>query len=82
MVGRTIRPQIAKDYVESQVRGRPDLGILENFERGDKFYEQQYSDVNSMNIKFRETESQIKHDETVAGEILGQQASQLYDSFF
>jgi hypothetical protein len=38
--------------------GRPDLSILEeNFENGDLFYEPQYSELKTADIKFRETES-------------------------
>ena len=47
-------------------QGRPDLTILEQeFEYRDKFYEPQYSDVPTADIQFRETESQIRHTETV-----------------
>ena len=46
--------------------GRPDLRILQDeFEFRDKFYEPQFSDMQTADIKFRETESQIKHEETV-----------------
>lgn len=35
-----LKPQITKDYVRSQIVGKPDLRILEEeFELGDKFYE-------------------------------------------
>ena len=61
-----IRPQIAKQYVSSLQQGRPDLSILEEeFEYRDKFYEPQYSDMMTADIQFRETESQIRHEETV-----------------
>ena len=35
-----LKPQITKEYVNSQVIGRPDFSILhDNYEKGDKFYE-------------------------------------------
>ena len=64
-----IKPQISKEYATSLVLGKPDLSILENdFEKGDKFYEPQYSvtrldhpspDENgqAVDIRFRESES-------------------------
>ena len=53
-----IKPQIAKEYVSTLVQGRPDLSILEQeFELGDKFYEEQFSDLKTADVKFRETES-------------------------
>lgn len=61
-----IKPQITKQYVNTLQAGRPDLQILEEeFEYRDKFYEPQYSDSAAADIKFRETESQIRHEETV-----------------
>ena len=61
-----IKPQIAKEYTSTMQMGRPDLRILqEEFEFRDKFYEPQFSDMQTADIKFRETESQIKHEETV-----------------
>ena len=39
-----LKPQITKEYVNSQVIGRPDFSLLhDNYEKGDKFYEPQYS---------------------------------------
>ena len=65
-MGSKIRPQITKQYVSTLEQGRPDLAILEQeFEYRDKFYEPQYSDLPTADIQFRETESQIKHTETV-----------------
>ena len=53
-----IKPQIAKEYVSTLAAGRPDLSILEEeFEFRDKFYEEQFSDLKTADIKFRETES-------------------------
>ena len=53
-----IKPQITKQYVNTLMQGRPDLSILEeNYEYRDKFYEPQYSDVRTADVKFRETES-------------------------
>ena len=58
MFASKIRPQIAKEYVSCLQQGRPDLTILEEeFEYRDKFYELQYSDLASADVKFRETES-------------------------
>ena len=55
---RHIKPQIAKEYSKSLYMGKPDLTILEEgFENGAKFYEQQYSDGPTTDIRFRETES-------------------------
>lgn len=66
MLASRIKPQIAKEYVSTLAVGRPDLTILEQeFEFRDKFYEPQYSDMQTADIKFRETESQIKHEESV-----------------
>ena len=40
----TLKPQITREYVYSQTVGRPDFKIVEdNYERGSKFYEPQYS---------------------------------------
>ena len=65
-VGSKIRPAITKQYVSTLEQGRPDLTILEQeFEYRDKFYEPQYSDVPTADVQFRETESQIRHTETV-----------------
>ena len=70
-VQNRIRPQITKDYVRSQIVGKPDLSILEdNHELGPKFYEPEYSDLRKADVKFRETESQIKRAATVEKEIL------------
>ena len=66
MLASKIRPQITKQYVSTLQQGRPDLSILEEeFEYRDKFYEPQYSDLMTADIQFRETESQIRHEETV-----------------
>ena len=66
MVASKIKPQIAKEYISTLQQGRPDLSILEEeFEYRDKFYEPQYSDVSTADVKFRETESQIRHEDTV-----------------
>jgi hypothetical protein len=65
---RHIKPQIAKEYSKSLYMGKPDMSILEQgFENGPKFYEPEYSDGPTADIRFRETESQIKHEETVNG---------------
>ena len=41
-----VKPQITKEYVNSQTMGKPDFTALEDkFELGDKFYEPQYSIV-------------------------------------
>lgn len=61
-----MRPQIAKEYVSTLVQGRPDLRILEEeFEYREKFYEAQYGDLTTADVAFRETESQIRHEEQV-----------------
>ena len=71
MFASKIRPQISKEYTSTLHAGRPDLSILEQeFEFGDKFYELQYSDCQTADVKFRETESQIRHEETVNEQIL------------
>ena len=65
-IASKIKPQITKQYVSALESGRPDLTILEEeFEYRDKFYEPQYSDLGTADIQFRETESQIRHEETV-----------------
>ena len=57
-VASKIKPQITKQYMQTREAGRPDLSILEEeFEYRDKFYEPQYSDVQTADVKFRETES-------------------------
>ena len=46
-----MRPQIAKEYVDQLAVGRPDLSILEEeFEFRDKFYEMQYSDLQTADV--------------------------------
>lgn len=61
--------------------GRPDLSILEShFEKGDKFYEPQYSvtkldslgDENGspVDIRFRESESQLRAEQAMTAEVL------------
>ena len=66
MLASKIKPQIAKQYVSTLQQGRPDLSILEEeFEYRDKFYEPQFSDMLTADVQFRETESQIRHEETV-----------------
>ena len=76
-----IKPQISKEYANSLALGRPDLAILEQeFELGDKFYEPQYKNED-VNIRFRETESQIKHENSVMRDILKSEANNFYDSF-
>ena len=65
-VASKIKPQITRQYVSTLEQGRPDLTILEQeFEYRDKFYEPQYSELGTADIQFRETESQIRHTETV-----------------
>lgn len=68
--------------------GRPDLSILESeFEFGDKFYEPQFcgtindrdGESNSMNIRFRESESQIRSEYGIVRDVLRQQAQDYYD---
>ena len=82
-VASRIKPQITKQYVQTREAGRPDLSILEEeFEYRDKFYEPQYSDVQTADVKFRETESQARHEETVNMQILRAQSEDLYDNFF
>ena len=59
--------------MRSQIVGRPDLSILEdNHESEDKFYEPQYSELRTADVKFRETESQIKRAATVEKDVLHQ----------
>jgi hypothetical protein len=61
--------------------GKPDLNILEQeFEFGDKFYEPQYRN-DDIDIRFRETESQLRHENNVMQEILRGEAEKYYDSF-
>ncbi|TNV72068.1 hypothetical protein FGO68_gene11510 [Halteria grandinella] len=88
---KTIKPQISKEYASTLILGRPDLTILENeFERGEKFYEHQYSmtkltggDDNgaAAEIRFRECESQIRSEASMMGEALKHEAMQYYESF-
>lgn len=43
-----VKPQITKEYVNSQVMGKPDFSLLhDNYEARDKFYEPQYSVINN-----------------------------------
>ena len=74
------------------ILGRPDLSILDSeFERGEKFYEPQYSftrisapagtfseppEMNGapVEIKFRESESQIKQEQSMLQDALRKQA--------
>ena len=65
-VAYKIKPQITRQYTSTLEQGRPDLTILEEeFEYREKFYEPQYADMATADIQFRETESQIRHEETV-----------------
>ena len=44
-----MRPQISKEYVNSQAIGKPEFSILEaNYEEGEKFYEPQYCVINGI----------------------------------
>ena len=47
---------------------------------GEKFYEEQYRNAD-VNIRFRETESQIRHESNILEEALRSEASHFYDSF-
>eukprot|EP00347_Sterkiella_histriomuscorum_P013086 403366076 len=89
VIVKQIKPQISKTYEKNLEEGRPDFSILENeFEFGDKFYEPQYfGTVNdfdgecTMNVKFRESESQYRAEQRIMMDIMKTQANQYYDSF-
>lgn len=55
-----LKPQITKEYVESQAAGRPDFSILDDYyESGHKFYEPQYSIIPNRRL-FHESEESFK----------------------
>ena len=43
-----IKPQITKEYVNAKVIGKPDFSILDQYERGEKFYEPEYSIISGI----------------------------------
>jgi len=76
-----VKPQISKEYASTLAVGKPDLSILEdNFEKGEHFYEPQFFD-STIDIPFRETESQIRNEAFVLKQTLRDEATAFYDSF-